>query len=122
MTNLLLSSSNMAAMTSHANEELIIAIDYLFIINNYPHCRWFSPVNETEGELTNLPIVHWGRHFYGPVGSMLDNNGCSKVFFDDKTWLLKNNATLGGYVIHADVYVNCIQTIGLSVVIQDGGK
>lgn len=35
---------------------------------------------------------------------------------------MKNSARFGGYIIHADVYVNCIQTIGLVVVEQDGGK
>lgn len=56
------------------------------------------------------------------MGTLSGGYDSKKVFFNDKTWLMKNSARFGGYIIHADVYVNCIQTIGLVVVEQDGGK
>ncbi|XP_031551520.1 uncharacterized protein LOC116288818 [Actinia tenebrosa] len=81
--------------------------------------KWFSSNKESGEELSKLPLIHWGRQFYGPMGTMSGNCDSNKVYFNDKTWLSKNNARLGGYIIYADVYVNCIQTIGLAVVEQD---
>jgi len=53
---------------------------------------------------------------------MSDVFNCNKTCFNDKTWLIDNNAVLCGYVIHADVYVNSLQTIGRKIELQDNGK
>ncbi|KXJ14794.1 uncharacterized protein LOC110238383 [Exaiptasia diaphana] len=74
--------------------------------------KWFCNGEESDHEVMNQPIVQWSRDFFGPVGNISDSYHCNRTSFNDKTWLGDNNAVLCGYVIHAEEYVNSIQTIG----------
>ena len=57
-------------------------------------------------------MVHWCRTVCGPVGNC---GGChlkNQLSFNSSKWLKSKGATLGGFIIHTEEYVNCIQVIG----------
>ena len=58
-------------------------------------------------------MVHWSRDVCGPVGSCTASheNTASEPFNSPK-WLGEKQARLGGFVVHADEYVNCMQIVG----------
>ena len=57
----------------------------------------------------------------GPVGNF---GGCyqqNQISFSDEKWLKSRNASLAGFSVQADEYVNCIQTLGTIHGSSEGG-
>ena len=60
----------------------------------------------------NKPMVHWCSTVCGPVGNCGGCHLMNQLLFNSVKWLESQHAMLGGFIIHADEYVNCIQIIG----------
>ena len=72
--------------------------------------RWFS--NSDDDLTSTKPMVHWCRTICGPVGNCGDSCLKDQNTFNSIKWLSSQRASLGGFIIHAGEYVNCIQLIG----------
>lgn len=72
--------------------------------------RWFS--NSDDDSASTKPMVHWCRTVCGPVGNCGDSCLKDQNTFNSIKWLSSQRASLGGFIIHAGEYVNCIQLIG----------
>lgn len=57
-------------------------------------------------------MVHWCRTVCGPVGNCGGCHQKNQVSFNSAKWLESKGAALGGFIIHTEEYVNCIQMIG----------
>ena len=84
-----------------------LQLNDLFVIIS----RWFSNNSDDESSLTK-PMVHWCHTVCGPVGNCGDSCQKDQHTFNSIKWLSSQGASLGGFIIHADEYVNCIQLIG----------
>lgn len=72
--------------------------------------KWFS--NSDDDSTSTKPMVHWCRTVCGPVGNCGDSCLKDQHTFNSIKWLSSQEASLGGFIIHAGEYVNCIQVIG----------
>ena len=75
--------------------------------------RWLSSCTPADDEMViNKPMVHWCSTVCGPVGNCGGCHVMNQVLFNSVKWLESQSAVLGGFIVHADEYVNCIQIIG----------
>lgn len=75
--------------------------------------KWFSTSNVRDNDIpSKKPIVHWSSTLCGPVGNCGGCHQKNQLSFNSVKWLESQGAVLGGFIIHAEEYVNCIQVLG----------
>lgn len=75
--------------------------------------KWFSTLSMKEDDIpSKKPMVHWSSTVCGPVGNCGGCHQKNQLSFNSVKWLESQSAVLGGFIIHTEEYVNCIQIIG----------
>ncbi|EDO47397.1 predicted protein [Nematostella vectensis] len=74
--------------------------------------RWLSSAPSQDNFKKHNPVVHWGHDVCGPVGNCGSFAQPEQSPFNDRTWLANQEMELDGYLIFANKYVNCVQTLG----------
>ena len=75
--------------------------------------RWFSTLSMKEDDIPfKKPMVHWSSTVCGPVGNCGGCHQKNQLSFNSVKWIESQSAVLGGFIIHTEEYVNCIQIIG----------
>lgn len=75
--------------------------------------KWLSSCTPADDDMVvNKPMVHWCSTVCGPVGNCGGCHLMNQLLFNSVKWLESQSAMLGGFIVHADEYVNCIQIIG----------
>ena len=83
--------------------------------------RWLSGSSVADGDIPlHKPIVHWSSTVCGPVGNCGGCHQKNQLSFNSVKWLESQGAALGGFIIHTEEYVNCIQVIGNQEQLENG--